>query len=207
MSKRTAKQVRKTKETDIVIELDLDKSGNYEIETGIPFMNHMLELLAKHSGINMIIKAKGDTEIDDHHTVEDIGIEFGKTLKEALGDKKGITRYGTSLMIMDEVLVRVVIDISGRPKLVYDLNNPKAQIASKTKGLIKNFDVILIEHFFESLVSHSFITLHIDLLRANNDSDLHHIIEAVFKGFAKALGQAVSLTGDDSVPSTKGMIE
>ena len=206
MSKRFSHMTRKTRETDITIEMDLDAKGPYDIETGIPFLNHMLELLAKHSGIKLIIKAKGDTEIDDHHTVEDIGIEFGKALKEALGDKKGITRYGDSNMAMDEVLVRVVIDISGRPHLEYHLEDPKTQTALKKEGLIKDFDVSLIDHFFDSLVKHSFITLHIDLLREGK-GDLHHIIEAVFKGFAKALKKAVSLTGDDSVPSTKGVIE
>ena len=205
MSGRKATQERVTGETEIAVELDLDSRTDYSVDTGIPFMDHMLDLLARHGGFALKIKARGDTEVDDHHTVEDLGISLGKVLKEALGDKKGITRYGSSLMVMAEVLVRVVLDISGRPYFVYHLFEDK-QISKKIEGLIKDFDIRLIEHFFDSLVRHSFITLHIDLIRGDN-SDLHHIIEAVFKGFAKALRQAVSLTGDDRVPSTKGVIE
>jgi imidazoleglycerol-phosphate dehydratase len=198
MTKRVAQKKRATKETDISLKLDLDRRGAYSVRTGIPFFDHMLELFAKHSGIAMTLKAKGDTDVDYHHTVEDIAIVLGEALKDALGSKKGIQRYGSSHMVMDEVLVRVVLDISGRPYLVYNLKG--------VKGKIRDFDTRLVEHFFDTLVKRAFITLHIDILRGE-DSDLHHILEAVFKGFAQALKSATALSGDGSVPSTKGVIE
>jgi imidazoleglycerol-phosphate dehydratase len=206
MKRRAAREERKTSETRITVELDLDRRGESRIRVrGIPFFQHMLELLAKHSGMTMKISAEGDTHVDDHHTVEDLGICFGKALKKALGDKAGINRYGSCHMVMDEVLVRAVADVSGRPHLEYHVEDP---CAAPKKGArhIRDFDIALVEHFFDAVVKHSFLTLHIDLVRAGK-GDLHHIIEAVFKGFARALKEAVARTGDRSIPSTKGRIE
>jgi len=207
MKTRSAREDRHTGETKILVELDLDKKQNSHISIAeIPFFQHMLELFAKHSGISLRIEAQGDTHVDDHHTIEDIGICLGKAFKSALGDKRSIKRFGSSLMAMDGVLIRVVLDISGRPHLEYHLETPERRNKKTLKGMIKNFDISLVEHFFDSFVKHAFVTVHIDLLRKGK-GDLHHIIEAVFKGFAKAVEEAISLTDDTSVPSTKGIIE
>lgn len=207
MKKRSAREERTTGETRISVELNLDKKGESLVAVkGIPFLQHMLDLFAKHSGLSLKISAEGDTQVDDHHTVEDLGICLGKAFKAALGDKKGIRRFGSSLMVMDEVLVRVVMDISGRPHLEYHLEDTLSKERQKISGMIKDFDIALVEHFFDSFAKHAFVTLHVELLRKGK-GDLHHIVEAVFKGFAQAVRESVSFTGDDSVPSTKGVIE
>jgi len=193
---RTAKVERKTKETDISITLNLDGRGNYTINTSIPFLDHMLSLLCKHGLFDLKIKAKGDTEVDYHHTVEDIGIVLGKAVKQALGTMRGITRYGQATVPMDEALASVSIDISGRPYLVY-----KVEFQKRSK--IKNFDQDLVEDFLQAFVSNSSITLHVETPYGRNT---HHIIEAVFKAFGKALRQAVSIDPRvKGVPSTKGV--
>jgi imidazoleglycerol-phosphate dehydratase len=194
---RTAKIERKTKETDIKISINLDGEGKYTIDTSIPFLDHMLSLMSKHGLLDLRIKAKGDIDIDFHHTVEDIGIVLGKAVKQALGDMKGITRYGQSSVPMDEALASVCIDISGRPYLVYKVEFPK-------KSKIKNFEPDLIEDFLQAFASSSSITLHVQSPYGRNT---HHIIEAIFKALGRALKQAVSLDPRvKGVPSTKKVI-
>jgi len=194
---RRAVVSRKTKETDIQISLNLDGAGVYNIKTSIPFMDHMLSHIAKHGLFDLNIRAKGDTHIDDHHTVEDLGIVFGQVLKKALGGNRGIRRYGESSVPMDETLVQVVMDLSGRPHLVYDVELPK-------KHKVKNFDPGLAEHFFQSIVNHAGMNLHVRLLYGY---DVHHMLEGIFKAFGRALDVATSIdpriTG---VLSTKGKI-
>ena len=194
---RSATVERKTKETDIRIELDLDRSAMSQVDTGIPFMDHMLNLMAAHGFMGLRVTAKGDTEIDDHHTVEDLGICLGMGMKKALGEKQGIRRYGETTVPMDEALVRVVIDISNRPGLSYRV--PLKTVSTGT------FDVGLIYEFFRALVTNSGITMHVDLLAGE---DPHHISEAVFKAFARALDQAIGLENrlGGHVPSTKGLL-
>lgn len=193
---RRAKVERKTKETDVSITLNLDGRGKYTINTSIPFLDHMLSLLCKHGLFDLKIKAKGDTEIDYHHTVEDIGIVFGKAVKQALGTMKGITRYGQATVPMDEALASVSIDISGRPYLVYKVEFPK-------RNKFKNFDPDLIEDFLQAFVSNSSITLHVRTFYGRN---IHHVIEAVFKALGRALRQAVLIDPRvKGVPSTKGV--
>ena len=193
---RTAKVQRKTKETDISLQINLDGKGSYDISTSIPFLDHMLNLFAFHGAIDLKIKAKGDIEIDYHHLMEDMGITLGETLKEALGDKKGIKRYGRATIPMDESLATVVIDISGRPYLVYNVKPPK--------GALKDLEISLFEDFFRALTSHAMITLHVNL---EYGRDLHHIIEAVFKAFGRALREAVTVDKNSKVlPSTKGKL-
>ncbi len=188
---------RKTKETDIKIEMNLDGTGRYAIATSIPFLDHMLSLMSKHGLIDLKIKAKGDTEIDDHHTVEDTGIVLGKALKQALGDMKGIRRYGQASVPMDESLAAVNLDISGRPYLVYKVEFPK-------KSRLKDFDPDLIEDFLQALISHSGTTLHVSVPYGRNT---HHIIEAIFKALGRALRQAVEIDPRvKGVPSTKGKL-
>src|SRR4030042_5013466 len=167
---RTAKIERKTKETDIKVEINLDGEGKYSINTAIPFLDHMLSLMSKHGLFDVKIKAKGDIDIDDHHTVEDIGIVLGKAVKQAIGDMKGISRYGQASVPMDEALATVTIDISGRPYLVYKVEFPK-------RSKVKNFDPDLIEDFLQAFVSNAGITLHVE---APYGRDTHHIIEAIF---------------------------
>jgi imidazoleglycerol-phosphate dehydratase len=194
---RTARIERKTKETDIKMTLNLDGEGKYTIDTSVPFLDHMLSLMSKHGLINLRIKAKGDIDIDFHHTVEDIGIVLGKAVKQALGDMKGITRYGQASVPMDEALASVCIDISGRPYLVYKVEFPK-------KSKIKNFEPDLIEDFLQAFASSSSITLHVQSPYGRNT---HHIIEAIFKALGRALKQAVSLDPRvKGVPSTKKVI-
>ncbi|MDP3048632.1 MAG: imidazoleglycerol-phosphate dehydratase HisB [Thermodesulfovibrionales bacterium] len=188
---------RKTKETDISLDLNLDGRGSYSINTSIPFLDHMLSLMCKHGLFDIKLKAKGDIDIDDHHTVEDIGIVLGKALKQAVGDMKGIARYGQASVPMDEALASVSIDISGRPYFVYKVEFPK-------KSKLKDFDPDLIEDFLQAFVSSSSITLHITVLYGRN---IHHIIEAVFKGLGRALREAVTINPRmKGIPSTKGMI-
>ena len=195
---RKAKIIRKTRETDITIELNLDSVKKPGISTTIPFFDHMLTLMAFHSGFYVNIRAKGDTDIDDHHLIEDIGIALGTALKQALGDKKCIVRYANFLMPMDESLSYVAVDISNRPYLDY-------KIKFKPNYKCDRFDFDLIEDFFRALINSAGITLHIELKHGRNN---HHIAESVFKGFGKALSQAVSVgkTKSRGVPSTKGKL-
>jgi imidazoleglycerol-phosphate dehydratase len=188
---------RKTKETDISLDLNLDGRGSYSINTSIPFLDHMLSLTCKHGLFDMKLKAKGDVDIDDHHTVEDIGIVLGKAIKQAVGDMKGIARYGQASVPMDEALASVSIDISGRPYFVYKVEFPK-------KSKLKDFDPDLIEDFLQAFVSSSSITLHVNALYGRNT---HHIIEAIFKGLGRALREAVTINPKmKGIPTTKGMI-
>ena len=187
---------RKTKETQISVKLDLDGSGQPNVATGIPFFDHMLDLLAKHSLIDIDLTAVGDLEVDYHHTVEDVGLALGEALNCALGDRKGITRYGWSLVPMDEALSRVAVDLGGRPYLVYDIANQDR--------MIRDFDVWLLKHFFESLVQQARMNLHIAQLYAD---DVHHAYESVFKGCARALRIAVARDPrEKGVPSSKGVL-
>lgn len=188
---------RKTKETQISVEMNLDGTGSYAIKTPIPFFDHMLTLMCKHGLFDIRLRAKGDVEIDDHHTVEDTGIVLGKALKEALGDMKGINRYGQSAVPMDEALAQVSLDISGRQHLVYNVAFPK-------KSRLREFDPDLIEDFLQAFAGSAGITLHVNVLYGRNT---HHIIEAVFKALGRALKQAVSLDPRvKGVPSTKGSL-
>jgi imidazoleglycerol-phosphate dehydratase len=194
---RESKIDRKTKETNIRLELNLDGKGTSEVDTGIPFMDHMLCLMAAHGFMDLKLVATGDTEIDDHHTVEDLGICLGMALKDALGEKRGIRRYGQAIIPMDEALARVVMDISNRPVLCY-----RVPLKKRTTG---TFDVGLIREFFRALVTNAGITMHVDLLTGEEP---HHVSEAVFKAFARALDQASGLEGrlNGNVPSTKGLL-
>lgn len=193
---RKAKVRRKTTETDISVELNLDGTGKGNIATTIPFLDHMLNLLSRHGRIDITVKSKGDTEIDDHHLAEDLGICLGEVIGKALGDKKGIGRYGSATLPMDESLCRVAMDISGRPFLVY-----KVPFGEKKIG---NFDPSLLREFFKAFSDHSGITLHIELLYGKN---YHHMAEAVFKAFARALREAVRIYDRrEGVPSTKGSL-
>lgn len=188
---------RKTKETNVSIRLNLDGKGAHQIETSIPFLDHMLSLMSMHGLLDLKLKAVGDVEVDFHHTVEDVGIVLGKALREALGEMQGITRYGTASVPMDEALAEVSLDISGRPYLVYNINIPK-------RSKIRNFDVDLVEDFLRAFVSKSGITLHINVPYGRN---AHHIVEAAFKGLGRALRVAVALDKRiKGVPSTKGTL-
>jgi len=194
--KRIAEIERKTKETDIRLTLNLDGKGASSIDTGIPFLDHMFELLSAHGFIDIDIKAKGDTEVDYHHTVEDIGICLGSAINKALGDKKGITRYGFAIVPMDEALARVVIDISNRPYLSYRV--------SLKKSVTGQFDINILKELFKAVVNNAGITMHIELL---SGADAHHAAESVFKAFARALDQAAQIDERlDAVPSTKGLL-
>jgi imidazoleglycerol-phosphate dehydratase len=194
---RKAKVERKTRETDITAEIVLDGKGSYAVRTSIPFLDHMLSLMAKHGLLGLKVRAKGDTEIDDHHTVEDTGIVLGRALRQALGDMKGINRYGHAAVPMDEALAMVSIDISARPFLVYNVAFPK-------KSKLKEFDPDLIEDFLQALVTGAGVTLHVNVLYGRNT---HHIIEAVFKALGRALRQAVAIDPRvKGIPSTKGLI-
>lgn len=194
---RKAQIIRKTKETDITVSLNLDGQGAYDIKTSIPFLDHMLSLFAKHGLIDLKIRAKGDIEIDYHHTVEDIGICLGDALKKALGNKKGIKRYGNVTVPMDEAIASVTLDISERPYLVYKVIFPK-------KSKIKNFDADLVEDFLHAFVSRSGVTLHVAVPYGRN---IHHIIEAIFKALGRALSEAVRIDPRiKGVMSTKGRL-
>jgi imidazoleglycerol-phosphate dehydratase len=193
---RRAKIIRKTTETDIQLEIDLDKTAVSKIDTTIPFFNHMLELFARHGFFKLIIKSKGDTQIDDHHLIEDLGICLGKAVGQALDKKKGINRYGSASVPMDECLCRVDLDISGRPYLIYNVKYGRRKIGE--------FDPALVKEFFKAFTDQSGITLHINLEYGDN---CHHIIEAVFKAFARALKKAVTLNENiKGVLSTKGSL-
>lgn len=196
MKKRTARIVRKTRETDIVVALDLDGSGAYNNRTGIAFLDHMLDLLAKHALLDLTVKAKGDLDVDYHHTVEDVGLALGEALNEALGDRKGINRYGWSLVPMDEALCQVAIDLGGRPYLVYSLATKKRKI--------RDFDVDLMEEFFRGFVTQGRMNLHIAQLYGQEP---HHALESVFKGVAKALLAAATRNPRvKGIPSSKGTL-
>ena len=193
---RKAVKTRKTTETEIELSLNIDGSGQYKINTGVPFFDHMLELFAKHGFFDLKIEAKGDTEIDFHHTVEDVGIVLGQAFREALGEMRGIVRYGSAATPMDEAIAATSVDISGRPALVFKNKFDK----EKTGG----FDAELVEEFFKAFVNNAMIALHISQEEGTN---LHHKIEAVFKSFACALDEATKLDPrQKSIPSTKGTL-
>jgi imidazoleglycerol-phosphate dehydratase len=196
MPKRTSTVKRKTGETNISLSLNIDGKGKSAVKTGIPFFDHMLTLFAKHGLFDLKLSAKGDIEVDYHHTVEDIGICLGQAFKEALGDKIGIVRYGESKVPMDEALAEVIIDISGRPHLTYNVP------IKKTKFI--DFDIEVVKEFFEAFVLNAGITIHVNLIRGNNT---HHIIEAIFKAFAVTLSKACEIDPrKKGVPSTKGVL-
>ena len=194
---RTAKITRKTAETDISVEINLDGSGTYDNETGVGFFDHMLDQLARHSLIDMTIRCAGDRHIDDHHSVEDVGIALGQALTEALGDKRGIRRYGACLLPMDDALVRAALDLSGRPYLVWEMDLPTPKIGA--------FDTELVREFFQAFSTHGGITLHVTALNGINS---HHMAEAAFKSVARALREAVEPDPRkaDAIPSTKGAL-
>jgi len=188
---------RKTNETDIQVGLNLYGTGQADIDTGVPFLDHMLDQIARHGLMDLSIKCDGDTHIDDHHSVEDIGITLGQAFAQAVGDKKGFTRYGHAYVPLDEALSRVVLDLSGRPGL--ELN------VSFTRAMIGTFDVDLISEFFQGFVNHALVTLHVDNLKGVNS---HHQAETIFKAFGRALRMAVTLDErqEGVIPSTKGSL-
>jgi imidazoleglycerol-phosphate dehydratase len=194
---RTARIERNTAETQIAVEVNLDGTGSARLATGVPFLDHMLDQVARHGMIDLVVEAKGDLHIDGHHTVEDIGITLGQAVKAALGDKKGLTRYGHAYVPLDEALSRVVIDLSGRPGLEFHV--------PFTRAMIGAFDVDLAHEFFQGFTNHALVTLHIDNVRGEN---AHHQAETVFKAFARALRMAVSQDPRAAgvVPSTKGAL-
>jgi len=194
---RKSEVTRTTRETDITLSLALDGEGNGAIDTGVPFMNHMLELFAKHGFFDLAVRAKGDVEVDYHHTMEDLGLVLGQALAEALGDKAGIRRYGSCILPMDETLALVALDLSGRPCLVWDVEFPAQTI--------RDLDVRLFHEFFQALVNKSGMNLHVKKLAGE---EAHHVAEAIFKAFAKALDQAVSIDPRvKGVLSTKGSLQ
>lgn len=197
MTERSVSVNRDTKETQIEVSLNLDGNGKSDLSIGIPFLEHMLDQIARHGMFDISIKAKGDLEIDAHHTVEDVGITLGQALARALGDKKGIRRYAHAYVPLDEALSRVVIDCSGRPGLEYHAEYPRARIGE--------FDVDLFYEFFQGLVNHAMLTVHIDNIRGRN---AHHIAETIFKAFGRALRVAVEIDPrqEGSIPSTKGSL-
>ncbi|MFA5353943.1 MAG: imidazoleglycerol-phosphate dehydratase HisB [Thermodesulfovibrionales bacterium] len=192
---RTAKIERKTKETEISVEINIEGTGKTDIETSVPFLDHMLNLFSFHGALDLTIRGKGDIEIDYHHLIEDMGITMGEAIRKAVGDKKGIRRYGNATVPMDETLAQVVLDLSGRPYLVYKVTD---------QGRVKDLDVALFEEFFRALSVHAGMNLHIIV---HYGRDLHHIIEGIFKAFGRALREAVSLdTRMAGLPSTKGSL-
>jgi imidazoleglycerol-phosphate dehydratase len=194
---RTARIERKTAETNIVVELGLDGAGRAQLATGVPFLDHMLDQVARHGMIDLTVQATGDLHIDAHHTVEDIGITLGQAFKAAIGEKKGVVRYGHAYVPLDEALSRAVIDLSGRPGLTFEV--------PFTRAMIGTFDVDLAHEFFQGFVNHALVTLHIDNLRGDN---AHHQCETVFKAFGRALRMACALDPKvgASIPSTKGSL-
>jgi len=193
---RKAEVRRKTKETDILLKIDLDGSGKHSIHTKLPFFDHMLSLLAHHSRMDLSIRARGDIGVDAHHTVEDVGICLGDGIRKALGEAKGIQRYGMALIPMDETLVSVALDLSMRPCLVYHMKLKRSKIGT--------FDLELVEEFFGALCNHARMTLHINLLYGRNS---HHMVESVFKGLGRALRDAVAFDERSAgIPSTKGVL-
>jgi imidazoleglycerol-phosphate dehydratase len=194
---RIAEVQRRTKETDLHVRVDLDGQGEARVGTGIGFFDHMLEALARHALLDLTVEAKGDLHVDGHHTVEDTGIALGQAIAKALGDRAGIRRYGHALVPLDEALVRAVVDVSGRPYLSYHVDIPKWQ-------LLGDYDVFLTPEFFRALVLNAELTVHLDLLRGDNP---HHVVEAAFKAFARALDAATALDPRvHGVPSTKGAL-
>lgn len=197
MEQRTAQNSRTTKETEIIVSLTIDGTGKTEISTGIPFFDHMLDQLGRHSGFDLAVDAKGDLEIDAHHTVEDVGIAIGECFKEAIGDKAGVQRFATAACPLDEALVEVALDLSGRPFLHYEIDPPGQKILSDPP-----FDPQLVEEFWRAFVSCADVTVHQVLVRGKNT---HHIIESLFKSMARALSDAVRVRGSQ-IPSTKGVL-
>ena len=196
MSEHIATIQRDTLETRIQVSVNLDGAGNAQLASGLPFLDHMLDQIARHGLIDLVVEAQGDLQIDAHHTVEDIGITLGQAIGQALGDKRGIRRYGHAYVPLDEALSRVVLDCSGRPGLEYRVEFPRARIGE--------FDVDLFREFFQGFVNHALITLHIDNLRGRN---AHHIAETVFKAFGRALRMAVEMDPRMTcIPSTKGCL-
>jgi imidazoleglycerol-phosphate dehydratase len=195
MNGRTAQVTRKTGETEVHVTLGLDGSGASSIATGVPFLDHMLEQVARHGAFDLTVTANGDTHIDDHHTVEDVGITLGQAFARALGDKKGVNRFGYAYVPLDEALSRVVVDLSGRPMLVFH--------CPFTAEKIGRFDTQLVREFFQGFVNHAAITLHAENLAGVN---AHHQAESLFKALARALRMAVALDGRAAVPSTKGTL-
>ena len=191
---RLAEKTRSTKETDISVRLDLDGSGKVDVSTGLPFFDHMIEQLGRHGGFDLALTAKGDLEVDAHHTVEDTGIVLGAALAEALGDKAGVRRFASYLLPLDEALIQVALDLSGRPFLVYEVETSPERIGT--------FDPQLAEEFFRAFVTSAGITLHLKSLSGRNG---HHVLEASFKGVARALRDAVRVEGRD-IPSTKEVL-
>lgn len=195
---RSAQIERNTKETAISVAVDLDGSGRAEVSTGVGFFDHMLDQIARHAPLDLTVRATGDLHIDGHHTVEDVGIAFGQAVDRALGDRKGIARYGDAHVPLDEALTRVVVDVSGRPFLVYEVDFPAERIGA--------FDTELMREFFQAFAVHARVGLHIERLRGVNS---HHIAESAFKGFARAFGKAVALDprrAAGEAPSTKGTL-
>lgn len=197
MAGRKATVSRKTNETDITVSVDIDGTGAARLNTGIAFLEHMLDQVARHGLIDLDIQASGDRHIDDHHTVEDIGITLGQAMAKAVGDKKGIRRYGHAYVPLDEALSRVVIDFSGRPGLEYSADYPRARVG--------DFDIDLLHEFFQGFINHAQVTLHIDCLRGSNS---HHIAETIFKAFGRALRMALEADArmQGVTPSTKGSL-
>ena len=197
MSARNASVERNTRETQISVRLDLDGTGQAVLDTGLPFFEHMLDQVARHGRLDLDLHARGDLEIDAHHTVEDAGITLGQAFDQALGDRKGISRYGHAYVPLDEALSRVVIDFSGRPGLEYRVQYPRARVG--------DFDVDLVHEFFQGFTNHAKVTLHVDNLSGSNS---HHIAETVFKAFGRALRMAVArdVRMGEEVPSTKGSL-
>jgi len=193
---RTSKVIRTTKESEVSVELNLDGTGKISVETGVPFFDHMISQLGKHGGFDLAVRTKGDVEVDSHHTVEDTSLALGQALREALGDKAGIRRFGDALVPLDEVLVQAAVDLSGRPYLVHR----QPEIVE----LIGTFDTTLGKHIWESFVAEARIALHIRVIEGRN---AHHVLEAQFKAVARALRDAVSLDSRvTGVPSTKGVL-
>ena len=196
-NERRASIDRSTKETQISVELNLDGTGGADLDVGVPFLEHMLDQVARHGMFDLAVKATGDLEIDAHHTVEDVGISLGQAFRQALGDKRGIRRYGHAYIPLDEALSRVVLDFSGRPGLDYHVEYPRARVGE--------FDVDLLREFFQGFVNHAMVTLHIDNIRGRNT---HHIAETIFKAFGRSLRAAVEPDPrmEGILPSTKGSL-
>jgi len=197
MADRKATIKRDTLETQIQVSINLDGTGDYNVDTGVPFLDHMLDQVARHGLVDLDIKAKGDLHIDAHHTVEDVGITLGQAFAEAVGDKKGICRYGHAYVPLDEALSRVVIDFSGRPGMEYGVEFTRARVG--------DFDMDLLSEFFQGFINHAQVTLHIDNIRGKN---AHHIAETIFKAFGRALRMALEMDSrmGDTLPSTKGSL-